>query len=80
MDRETAEAIKWLRTAEAAYALGCSQNHLKECRDSRGSFLIAGKHHIPGLMHTSPVKWNITAVQEAFHRRSMQRVAANVGT
>jgi len=35
---------QWLRTPMAAMALGCSQNHLKRCRDTHGGFLVGGEH------------------------------------
>ena len=44
---------QWLRTPEAATALGCSQNHLKRCRDSHGGFLVGGEDYILGISHTA---------------------------
>ena len=44
---------QWLQTPEAATALGCSQNHLKRCRDSHGGFLVGGEDYILGISHTA---------------------------
>jgi hypothetical protein len=44
-------AQQWLRTPMAAMALGCSQNHLKRCRDTHGGFLVGGEHYILGTSH-----------------------------
>lgn len=64
---------QWLRTPAAATALGCSQNHLKRCRDTHGGFLVGGEHYILGTSQTAPITWNVEAVRQAFHYRGMLR-------
>jgi hypothetical protein len=63
----------WLRTPMAAVALGCSQNHLKRCRDSHGGFLVHGEHYILGISHSAPIIWNVEAVRAAFHQQGLMR-------
>jgi len=46
---------QWLRTPMAAMALGCSQNHLKRCRDTHGGFLVGGEHYILGPSHSAAI-------------------------
>lgn len=64
---------QWLRTPMAANALGCSQNHLKRCRDSHGGFLVGGEHYILGASHSAAIIWNVEAIRSAFHYRGMLR-------
>lgn len=64
---------QWLRTPEAAIALGCSQNHLKRCRDTHGGFLVGGEHYILGPSHSAPITWNVEAIRQAFHYQGMIR-------
>jgi hypothetical protein len=64
---------QWLRTPMAAVALGCSQNHLKRCRDSHGGFLVGGEHYILGTSHSASILWNVDAIRAAFHYRGMLR-------
>jgi hypothetical protein len=64
---------QWLRTPMAAVALGCSQNHLKRCRDSHGGFLVHGEHYINGTSHSAPIVWNVDAVRTAFTYHGMLR-------
>jgi hypothetical protein len=64
---------QWLRTPQAAIALGCSQNHLKRCRDTHGGFLVGGEHYILGSSHSASIIWNVDAIREAFHYRGMLR-------
>jgi hypothetical protein len=64
---------QWLRTPAAAMALGCSQNHLKRCRDTHGGFLAGGEHYILGSSHSAAILWNVEAVRQAFHYRGMLR-------
>lgn len=63
----------WLRTPAAAMALGCSQNHLKRCRDSHGGFLVGGEHYILGPSHSAAILWNVDAIRAMFHHRGMLR-------
>jgi hypothetical protein len=67
------EVQPWLRTPEAAIALGCSQNHLKRCRDSHGGFLVGGEHYILGTSHSSAILWNVSEIRATFHHRGMLR-------
>ena len=64
---------QWLRTPMAAMALGCSQNHLKRCRDTHGGFLVGGEHYILGSSHSAAILWNVDAIRAAFHHRGMLR-------
>jgi hypothetical protein len=57
----------------AAMALGCSQNHLKRCRDTHGGFLVGGEHYILGTSHSASILWNVDAIRAAFHYRGMLR-------
>jgi hypothetical protein len=63
----------WLRTPMAAMALGCSQNHLKRCRDTHGGFLVGGEHYILGSSHSAAILWDVEAIRAAFHYRGMLR-------
>ena len=69
---------QWLRTPMAAMALGCSQNHLKRCRDSHGGFLVGGEHYILGTSHSASILWNVDAIRNAFHYRGMLRQRGEV--
>lgn len=64
---------RWLRTPAAAISLGCSQNHLKRCRDTHGGFLVGGEHYILGSSHSAAILWDVEAVRAAFHYRGMIR-------
>ena len=64
---------QWLRTPVAAMALGCSQNHLKRCRDSHGGFLVGGEDYILGSSHSAAILWNVEKIRAAFHYRGMLR-------
>ena len=64
---------QWLRTPTAAVALGCSQNHLKRCRDSHGGFLVGGEDYILGPSHSAAILWNVEKIRAAFHYRGMLR-------
>lgn len=68
-----ASTQQWLRTPAAAVALGCSQNHLKRCRDTHGGFLVGGEHYILGASHSAAIVWNVEAIRNAFHYRGMLR-------
>lgn len=70
----------WLRTPAAALALGCSQNHLKRCRDTHGGFLVGGEHYILGTSHSAAILWNVEAVRSAFHYRGLLRQRAEAST
>ncbi len=74
----THQSDQWLRTPAAAIALGCSQNHLKRCRDSHGGVLVGGEHYILGASHSASILWNVTAIRKAFHEQGMQRLAAKM--
>ncbi|MCP9943046.1 hypothetical protein KBY70_11660 [Cyanobium sp. ATX 6E8] len=64
---------QWLRTPVAAMALGCSQNHLKRCRDTHGGFLVGGEHYILGTSHSAAILWNVERIRAAFHHRGVIR-------
>ena len=68
---------QWLRTPMAAMALGCSQNHLKRCRDTHGGFLVGGEHYIL-TSHSAAILWNVDAIRNAFHYRGMLRQRGEV--
>jgi len=65
---------QWLRTPMAAAALGCSQNHLKRCRDTHGGFLVGGEHYLLGSSHSACILWDVEAIRVAFHYRGMLRL------
>lgn len=67
---------EWLRTPAAATTLGCSQNHLKRCRDTHGGFLVGGEHYILGTSHSAAILWNVPEIRKAFHYRGMLRQRA----
>lgn len=62
----------WLKTPQAALALGCSQGHLKRCRVSHGGFLKPHIHYSLGSSCTAPITWNVTQVRRAFHLRGLK--------
>ena len=62
---------QWLPTPQAAVAIGCSQNHLKRCRDSHGGFLVGGEDYMLGSSRSAAILWNVDAVRKAFHHRGM---------
>ena len=64
---------QWLRTPTAAEALGCSQNHLKRCRDSHGGFLVGGEDYILGSSHSASILWHVERIRAAFHHRGVIR-------
>jgi hypothetical protein len=64
---------QWLRTPTAAVALGCSQNHLKRCRDTHGGFLVGGEDYILGSSHSASILWNVESIRAAFHHRGVIR-------
>ena len=64
---------QWLRTPTAAVALGCSQNHLKRCRDTHGGFLVGGEDYILGSSHSASILWNVERIRAAFHHRGVIR-------
>ena len=69
----------WLPTSRAAMQLGCSPEHLKRQRDSKGGFLEAGTHYSLGMSVTAPITWNVEAVREAFHRRGVCARKTSIG-
>lgn len=70
----TSSSQQWLRTPAAAVALGCSQNHLKRCRDSHGGFLVGGEHYILGCSHSAAILWNVDAIRQAWHYQGIMRM------
>jgi len=69
----TSSSQQWLRTPAAAVALGCSQNHLKRCRDSHGGFLVGGEHYILGCSRSAAILWNVEAIRQAWHYQGIMR-------
>ena len=59
----------WLPTPAAAQALGCSQKHLKNKRDSHGGFLVEGIDYKLGCSLTAPIVWDVERCRNAFHYR-----------
>jgi len=70
----TSSSQQWLRTPAAAVALGCSQNHLKRCRDTHGGFLVGGEHYILGTSHSAAILWNVDAIRQAWHYQGIMRM------
>jgi len=62
----------WLKTPQAARALGCSEGHLKRCRVTHGGFLKPGVHYALGASKTAPITWNVAEVRKAFHFRGLK--------
>jgi hypothetical protein len=62
---------QWMRTPQAAIALGCSQNHLKRSRDTHGGFLVAGEHYVLGASRSTSILWDVDAIRAAFHYRGL---------
>jgi hypothetical protein len=69
---------RWFRTPMAAEALGCSQNHLKRCRDTHGGFLVGGEHYLLGSSRSACILWDVEAIRAAFHYRGMLRQRGEV--
>ena len=69
----------WLPTRRAAMQLGCSPEHLKRQRDSKGGFLEAGTHYSLGMSVTAPITWNVELAREAFHRRGVCARKTSIG-
>ena len=67
--RSKAKATNWLRTSEAAAALGWSAKYLKRQREEKGGFLSPGIHFIYGPTLKSSIVWNVDLIRGAFHRR-----------
>ena len=65
---------QWLKTSDAAQALGVSKDFLKTQRDSSGGFLVCGKHYLPGITATSPTRWDVAEIAEALRYRGLTRV------
>ena len=62
----------WLKTPQAARALGCSEGHLKRCRVTHGGFLKHGVHYALGASKTAPITWNVAEVRKTFHFRGVK--------
>ncbi len=61
---------KWVKTSEAAHQLGVSEWYLKQCRDCyEGGFLKEREHYILGASKTAPIRWNVNAVLNVFHKK-----------
>ena len=63
----------WLPTPAAAGAVPCSQSFLKRNRDISGGFLINGVHWRFGVGHSSPIFWNVPAIQKVINERGLQQ-------
>jgi hypothetical protein len=63
----------WLKTPDAAMALGCSQNHLKRNRDTHGGILIGGIHYCLGTSRSAPITWNVAEIRKTWHQQGMMR-------
>ena len=62
----------WLRTSEAAAALGWSAKYLKRQREEKGGFLSPGIHFIYGPTLKSSIVWNVDLIRGALHRRGVE--------
>ena len=65
------EAINWVKTSEAAAALGWSAKYLKRQREEKGGFLSPGIHFLYGPTLRSSIVWNVDLIRGAFHRRGL---------
>lgn len=60
----------WLRTSDAAKALGCSPITLKRRRDTQGGYLELGTHYrYSGDSAKASMMWNINRITEEFNKR-----------
>ena len=66
------EATNWLKTSEAAAALGWSAKYLKRQREEKGGFLSPGIHFLYGPTLKSSIVWNVDLIRGAFHRRGVE--------
>tara|TARA_B100002051_G_scaffold255653_1_gene271492 strand:- start:1423 stop:1695 length:273 start_codon:yes stop_codon:yes gene_type:complete len=64
---------QWLPTPAATAALKCSPSFLKRNRDTAGGFLINGVHWRWGVGHSSPIFWNVPAIQKLLNERGLQQ-------
>ena len=65
-------ATNWLKTSEAAAALGWSPKFLKSQREEKGGFLTAGIHFLYGPTLRASIVWDVDLVRAAFHRRGLE--------
>ena len=61
----------WLRTSDAAKALGCAAITLKRRRDTQGGYLELGTHYrYAGDTANSGIMWNVERIADEFNARS----------
>ena len=66
------EAAHWLKTCDAARALGLSTQTIHRYRDDKGGFLAVGYDYQFGMHPNSPIRWNVPAIRQALHKRGLE--------
>jgi hypothetical protein len=66
------EAQQWLKTNDAARALGLSTQTIHRYRDDNGGFLAKGFDYHLGMHPNSPIRWNVPEIRKALHKRGLQ--------
>ena len=62
------EAQQWMKTIDAARALGLSTQTIHRYRDDKGGFLAVGYDYQFGMHPNSPIRWNVPAIRKALHK------------
>ena len=63
---------QWLKTIDAARALGLSTQSLMRYRDDNGGFLAKGFDYQFGMYPNSPIRWNVPEIRKALHKRGLE--------
>tara|TARA_R100001443_G_scaffold19990_1_gene31850 strand:+ start:323 stop:592 length:270 start_codon:yes stop_codon:yes gene_type:complete len=63
---------QWLKTIDAARALGLSTQTMMRYRDDQGGFLAVGYDYQFGMHPNSPIRWNVPAIRKALHKRGLE--------
>jgi hypothetical protein len=63
---------QWLRSTEAAEALGFSVRTLKRYGHPESGFLLPGLHWLVGPFSNSPTRWNVPACRAVLHHRGIK--------
>ena len=66
------EAQQWMKTIDAARALGLSTQTIHRYRDDKGGFLAVGYDYQFGMHPNSPIRWNVPAIRRALHKRGLE--------
>ena len=66
------EAQQWMKTIDAARALGLSTQTIHRYRDDQGGFLAVGYDYQFGMHPNSPIRWNVPLIRKALHKRGLE--------